>query len=103
MSIEFHACPTCGVEAGKPCRTPKGRLARSAHDTRPFGVWLDSSSQGRDTPIGEGFAFFRWTQGGAQADFHRLFTELASGWRCALCNVAWKTLQQGENCEVCGH
>jgi hypothetical protein len=31
-------CPECGADAGQPCRTPKGRIRNSAHDTRPFAI-----------------------------------------------------------------
>ena len=33
-----HKCPTCGVEEGAPCRTPKGRKKDNIHDTRPFSL-----------------------------------------------------------------
>ena len=32
----FLQCPTCNAKAGEPCRTPKGRLKETVHDTRPF-------------------------------------------------------------------
>ncbi len=32
----FLKCPTCKVEAGFACRTPKGKKKKSCHDTRPF-------------------------------------------------------------------
>ncbi len=41
-----HICPTCGAKEGEPCRTPKGRKKEDIHDTRPFSVDFDFTTEG---------------------------------------------------------
>ncbi len=41
--LVLHACPTCGAEEGKPCRTLKGRKKVRMHINRSFSIQITNN------------------------------------------------------------
>ena len=53
--IILHVCPTCGAKEDQPCRTPKGRIKPTVHDTRPFSVAFEpDNDNGAEKTAGGG-------------------------------------------------
>lgn len=54
INVLLHECPTCGAKEGTwkefPCKTSKGRIRKSTHDTRKFSL----SGMPSITPITQG-------------------------------------------------
>ena len=38
MNLKLFKCPTCKAKNDEPCKTPKGKIKNTVHDTRPFGL-----------------------------------------------------------------
>lgn len=58
-AITLHACPSCGAPEGQPCRTPRGRIRRDVHDTRPFSLTTETLTETPPTDAAAGMAELR--------------------------------------------